>query len=71
MNKLLFILSVFLIQGCTSKKLLIEKYNDGYASGLNVCQSTVVSLKNELEIKNDRLKRFNQLNTDGSLRGTK
>ncbi len=76
------LLAFLFFMGCASKIKLQESYDNGYAVGFRVAEQRFIKLEesyrkelgklySEIQAKNERLKAFNQLDEDGTLRGSR
>lgn len=80
MKKLIVITAaaLFLTTGCATKSALSKKYQEGFNAANQQCielqakiQQYVNGVQVDLAAKNERLRRFNQLNEDNTLRTKK
>jgi hypothetical protein len=53
--------------GCSTKKIRIESFNEGYATATSECASTLKLIEQDLQQKNQVLRKFNQVNESGEL----
>ena len=76
MRKMIVILALALIApACASKSQLQKARTEGFTEADRQClelqgriQERIAQLKSDLAAKNERLRRFNQINEDGTLR---
>lgn len=69
MGKLSLVVLVAGLSACApSKALLKQKYDEGYNAAAKECVKDHVALLRELGEKNERLRKFNQLDAKGGLR---
>ena len=61
---------VFLMAGCVpmSQYRKLQKEKDVYTNQVGIYEKSIQKLKKEIQEKDERLRRFNQLSPDGRLR---
>jgi hypothetical protein len=65
MKRLILLCGVMVMAGgCVTKKTMLQAVDEAEMR----CQFTIRGIQAELDAKTDRLRRFNQVNPDGSLR---
>ena len=67
MKTVIAVMSLMLIGCAPSTKMLKAKYDEGVVAGEGRCAARVEVLNRELEVRNERLRRFNQLDAEGGL----
>lgn len=67
MKTVIAVMSLMLIGCAPSGKMLKQKYDEGVKAGEGRCASRVEVLNREIAARNERLRRFNQLDKDGGL----